>query len=94
MHHMNQHYKGRFIKLKKIENCYYTYTKTEDFLIDWTDEHENILIVSPCSGHGFKFSPLLGKIVADLLKYDKSIELFEQNRYLMRLFYHLGVNLE
>ena len=57
---MNTHYPKKYLKLKKIENCYYTYTKSEDFLIDWTDEHENVLVVSACSGHGFKFSPVLG----------------------------------
>ncbi|PYQ42041.1 MAG: N-methyl-L-tryptophan oxidase, partial [Acidobacteria bacterium] len=30
-------------------------------------EHEQVLIVSPCSGHGFKFSPVIGEIVADLV---------------------------
>jgi glycine/D-amino acid oxidase-like deaminating enzyme len=53
-----------------------------------------VLIVSPCSGHGFKFSPILGQIVADLLDKDQSIPLFEQYRYLMRLFFHKGINLE
>ena len=81
------------MKLKKIENCYYTNTKSEDFLIDWSDEHENILIVSACSGHGFKFSPIIGQIVADLLEKDKSFELFEKNRFLMRICYHQGIDL-
>lgn len=78
----------------KAEKCYYTVAKSEDFLIDWSDEHENVLICSPCSGHGFKFGPILGKIVADLLEKDQSIEVFEEYRYLCRLFYHMGVNLE
>jgi sarcosine oxidase len=26
-----------------------------------------VLVVSPCSGHGFKFAPVIGEIVADLL---------------------------
>lgn len=63
-------------------------------MIDWSDEHENVLIVSPCSGHGFKFGPVIGKVVADLLNKDESIKVFEQGRYLCRLFYHLGVHLK
>ena len=77
-----------------FEKCYYTTTRTTDFLIDWTDQHENVLIVSPCSGHGFKFSPIIGKIVADLLEKDRSLDFFERGRHQMRLFYHKGVNLE
>ena len=39
MENMEIHYPNKFRKLKKVDNCYYTYTKTEDFLIDWSDEH-------------------------------------------------------
>jgi glycine/D-amino acid oxidase-like deaminating enzyme len=80
--------------LAKIEKCYYTVTKSEDFLIDWSDEHENVLVVSPCSGHGFKFGPVIGKVVSDLLISDQTIPVFEDNRFYCRLFYHLGINLK
>ena len=50
--------------------------------------------MSPCSGHGFKFSPIIGQIVADLLKEDMSFELFERNRHMMRLCFHKGIDLE
>lgn len=33
----NSYFKDRYVKLNKIEKCYYTVTKTEDFLIDWSD---------------------------------------------------------
>jgi sarcosine oxidase len=41
--------------------CLFTNTPTEDFLIDGS---ANITIVSPCSGHGAKFAPLIGEIAA------------------------------
>lgn len=63
----DSYFKGKFSKLAKVEKCYYTVTKSEDFLIDWSDEHENVLVVSPCSGHGFKFGPVIGKVVSDIL---------------------------
>jgi glycine/D-amino acid oxidase-like deaminating enzyme len=63
-------------KLQRFEKCYYTTTKSEDWLIDWTNEHQNVLIVSPCSGNGFKFSPIIGQIVANLLDKNQSIPLF------------------
>ncbi len=53
-----------------------------------------MLVVSPCSGHGFKFGPVIGKMVADLLNSDTTIPVFEDNRFYCRLFYHLGVNLK
>lgn len=43
--------------------CLYTTTPTEDFVIDRIGP---IVIGSPCSGHGFKFVPLLGRMLADL----------------------------
>ncbi|VXB42850.1 Sarcosine oxidase [Arthrobacter sp. 9V] len=43
--------------------CLFTNTPTEDFILDRT---EGITIVSPCSGHGAKFAPLIGQFAADL----------------------------
>ncbi|UKF80634.1 FAD-dependent oxidoreductase [Clavibacter californiensis] len=42
--------------------CLFTSTPTEDFVIDRVD---GITIVSPCSGHGAKFAPLIGSLAAD-----------------------------
>jgi sarcosine oxidase len=47
--------------------CLYTNTPDHDFLIDRHPEHEPVFIVSPCSGHGFKFAPVIGEAVADLV---------------------------
>jgi sarcosine oxidase len=43
--------------------CLYTTTATEDFLVG---RHGPVVIGSPCSGHGFKFTPLIGRVLADL----------------------------
>ncbi|MGC0238859.1 FAD-dependent oxidoreductase [Arthrobacter sp. SD76] len=43
--------------------CLFTNTPTEDFILDRAD---GITILSPCSGHGAKFAPLIGKFAADL----------------------------
>ncbi|HLJ03240.1 MAG TPA: N-methyl-L-tryptophan oxidase [Solirubrobacteraceae bacterium] len=45
-------------------SCLYTCTRDSRFLIDRHPEHEAVLIVSPCSGHGFKHSPAIGEAVA------------------------------
>ena len=44
--------------------CLFTNTPSEDFLVDGTD---GITLVSPCSGHGAKFAPLIGDIAADVV---------------------------
>ncbi len=46
--------------------CRYTMTPDEDFLIDRHPEHPQVVLASPCSGHGFKFGPTIGRILADL----------------------------
>ena len=48
--------------------CLYTNTPDEHFWIDRHPEHSNVVVASPCSGHGFKFAPVVGEIVADLLE--------------------------
>jgi sarcosine oxidase len=45
------------------ETCLYTMTPDEDFIIDRVGP---VVIGSPCSGHGFKFAPLIGELLADL----------------------------
>jgi sarcosine oxidase len=47
--------------------CLYTNTPSHDFVFDQHPQFEDVLIVSPCSGHGFKFASYLGEIVADKL---------------------------
>jgi sarcosine oxidase len=53
-------------KLLSAETCLYTNTPDDDFVIDRLPGHPQIIIASPCSGHGFKFAPVLGEILADL----------------------------
>ncbi|HVL91306.1 MAG TPA: FAD-dependent oxidoreductase, partial [Actinomycetota bacterium] len=45
------------------ETCLYTMTPDEDFIIDLRGP---LAFASPCSGHGFKFAPLIGEILAAL----------------------------
>jgi sarcosine oxidase len=52
--------------LRKSVVCLYTNTPDEHFWIDRHPTHRQVLIASPCSGHGFKFAPVIGEIVADL----------------------------
>ena len=47
--------------------CLYTNTPDEHFLIDRHPADDRVLIVSPCSGHGFKFASAIGEVVAELV---------------------------
>ena len=47
--------------------CLFTNTPDHDFVIDFHPAHRNVLILSPCSGHGFKFASAIGEVQADLL---------------------------
>ena len=46
--------------------CRYTMLPGEDFLLDHLPGEPNIVVGSPCSGHGFKFASVVGEILADL----------------------------
>ncbi|MCA1727382.1 MAG: FAD-dependent oxidoreductase [Actinobacteria bacterium] len=45
------------------ETCIYTNTTDSHFVLE---RHGAIVVGSPCSGHGFKFAPLIGERLADL----------------------------
>jgi sarcosine oxidase len=51
--------------------CLYTNTPDRHFIIDWL-EGGRVLVISPCSGHGFKFASAIGEIAAQLLTEGKS----------------------
>jgi sarcosine oxidase len=52
--------------LVAAKTCLYTMTPDHDFIIDFVPEAPQIVVASPCSGHGFKFAPVIGEILADL----------------------------
>jgi sarcosine oxidase len=46
--------------------CMYTNTPDEHFIVDYYPSNKNIIMASPCSGHGFKFSSAIGKMLCDM----------------------------
>jgi sarcosine oxidase len=48
------------------EICLYTVAPDEEFLVDFHPSRSDVIVASPCSGHGFKFSCLIGRVLADL----------------------------
>jgi sarcosine oxidase len=48
--------------LRECSVCLYTNTPDEHFWIDAHPEFSQVFIASPCSGHGFKFSSVIGEL--------------------------------
>jgi sarcosine oxidase len=46
--------------------CMFTNTADEHFVLDLLPGNPQVVVASPCSGHGFKFSSVVGEILADL----------------------------
>lgn len=48
--------------------CMYTNTPDEHFILDYHPKFPQVVIASPCSGHGFKFSPVIGEMIAEMVE--------------------------
>ena len=46
--------------------CMFTNTADRHFVLDLHTDEPNVVICSACSGHGFKFAPVVGEILAEL----------------------------
>ena len=65
--------------------CLYTDTRDCDFIIDTLDGMSNVVLVSACSGHGFKFASAIGEVAALLAlekQPDVDISHFRAGRFL------------
>lgn len=49
------------------QSCLYTITPDENFIVDHAPGSRRIVLCSGCSGHGFKFTILLGRMIADMV---------------------------
>jgi sarcosine oxidase len=68
-----------------MKACLFTNVPDEHFILDRHPAFEQVSIASPCSGHGYKFAPVVGEIMADFAleggceRYD--VSLFRLNRF-------------
>ena len=72
---------GRWLDAK---TCMYTNTPDEHFVLDRHPDHPEVLVVSACSGHGFKFASAIGAVIAELVRDGKTsadLGLFELARF-------------
>lgn len=54
-------------RVKQGSVCLYTKTPDENFIIDWHPEYSNVAIAAGFSGHGFKFSSVVGEILSEMV---------------------------
>ena len=84
-HLLAQHLPNAAGALRAAQVCLYTNTPDEHFLLDYYPACPQVLIASPCSGHGFKFSPVIGELAATMLRNETSkfdLSLFKLSRLL------------
>ncbi len=65
--------------------CLYTDTPDLHFAIDHYPSHDNVVVASVCSGHGFKFAPVIGEVIGDLIAGNRpafDLSLFNADRLL------------
>lgn len=53
-------------RLLEAKTCLYTMAPDGHFIIDRLPAAPQVIVASPCSGHGFKFAPVIGEILADV----------------------------
>ena len=71
-------------ELVNAKVCLYTNTPDETFVIDVHPAASGVAFASACSGHGFKFAPVIGEILADLVTTGATpwpIERFRADRF-------------
>lgn len=77
-------FRGLVAQERDYVSCLYTNAPDRNFLIGRHPRFRNVLVISACSGHGFKFTSVVGEIVAQLAhgeetRYDLS--LFDPGRF-------------
>jgi len=74
----------------KVVTCLYTNTYNTDFIIDNHPANSNIVVFGGGSGHAFKFGPLLGLFLNDLLVRPNTkliLDKFDRSKWSMSNFF-------
>lgn len=53
-------------------NCMYSMSSDGHFLVDRHPDHANVFIAAGFSGHGFKFAPVIGEALSELVLHDRT----------------------
>jgi sarcosine oxidase len=68
----------------RLETCTYTNTPDEHFIVDVHPDYPEVVVAGGFSGHGFKFCPVIGEVLADLTldgTTTHDVSLFRANRF-------------
>jgi sarcosine oxidase len=63
-HHVRGKLRGISVRCVKAATCLYTNAPSANFIIDRLPDAPDTIVVSACSGHGFKHSAAIGEAVA------------------------------
>lgn len=69
---------------REAASCLYTNAPDHNFLLGPHPQHPNVVVVSACSGHGFKFTSVVGEIVNRLVHNEETgfdLRLFDPSRF-------------
>ena len=58
--------------LVKGSTCFYTLTPDEDFILDQHPQYPHLFIAAGFSGHGFKFSSVIGEVISQVVTKGKA----------------------
>ena len=62
-----RHLHGVTNKLRRQAGCYYTMTPDENFVIDQLPDCPQVKVIAGLSGHGFKFTSVLGELAKNMV---------------------------
>jgi sarcosine oxidase len=65
-HCLSRHFPDADGPVLTLRTCIFTNTPDGHFIIDTLPDQPEVVVVSACSGHGYKFASVVGEIVADL----------------------------
>jgi sarcosine oxidase len=70
--HVRDRLPGLSRRCVKAVTCLYTVTSDSRFILDVHPANPNVIVASPCSGHGFKHSAAIGECLAQLATQGRS----------------------
>jgi glycine/D-amino acid oxidase-like deaminating enzyme len=74
-------------QISRAATCMYTMTPDEHFILDTHPQYPQVTLAAGFSGHGFKFSSVVGEILSELAtarKASSEIALFSGSRFSQR----------
>jgi len=71
---MRRHLPGVGRDVRDYSVCMYSMTPDEHFIVDRLPSAPHVIVAAGFSGHGFKFAPVIGSALADLVEHGRTLE--------------------